>query len=108
MYWVSKIEFSKDREENIRECFVDQVANVEYANNVDEFDDLLEAYRRTKSDYIENDLGENMVLDKLIVMDNVSSLPDKSEEFANFLTVLRKYGLTCIYIFHTIYPTRQN
>ena len=49
-----------------------------------------------------------MVLDKVIVMDGVSGLADKSEKFAYFLTVSRKYGLTCMYIFHTIYPTRQN
>ena len=48
------------------------------------------------------------MLDKLIVMDNVSGLADKSEEFSNFLTVSRKFGFTCIYIFHTIYPTRNN
>ena len=48
------------------------------------------------------------MLDKLIVMDDVSGLADKSDEFANFLTVSRKYGITCVYIFHTIYPTRQN
>ena len=41
-------------------------------------------------------------------MDNVLGLADKLEEFANFLTVSRKFGLTCVYIFHTIYPTRQN
>ena len=44
-----------------------------------------------------------MVLDRLIVMDNVSGLADKSEEFANFLTVSWRYGLTDVYIFHTIY-----
>ena len=49
-----------------------------------------------------------MVLDKVIVMDDVSGLADRSNEFANFLTVSRKYGVTCVYIFHTIYPTRQN
>ena len=49
-----------------------------------------------------------MILDKLIVMDDVSGLTDESEEFANFLTVSRKYGLTCVYIFHTIYTSRQN
>ena len=47
-----------------------------------------------------------MVLDKVIVMDEVSGLADRSEEFANFFTVSRKYGLTCICIFHTIYPTK--
>ena len=44
-----------------------------------------------------------MVLDRLIVKDNVSGLADKSEEFANFLTVSWRYGLTGVYIFHTIY-----
>ena len=28
-----------------------------------------------------------MILDKVIVMDDVSGLTDKSDEFANFLTV---------------------
>ena len=41
-------------------------------------------------------------------MDDVSGLTDRSEEFANFSTVSQTFGLTCIYIFHTIYPTRQN
>ena len=108
VYWISKIELSKDREDNIRDCFTDQVVKFDYPNNVEEFDDLLETYRLRKAEYIENDLGENMVLDKVIVMDDVSGLADRSNEFANFLTVSRKYGVTCVYIFHTIYPTRQN
>ena len=41
-------------------------------------------------------------------MDDVSGLADKSDEFANFLTVSRKFGLTCTYIFHTIYRAAQN
>ena len=53
-------------------------------------------------------MGENMLLDRFIVMDNISSLADKSEDFANFLTVSRKFGFTCIYIFQAIYPTRNN
>ena len=40
-------------------------------------------------------------------MDDVSGLADRSEQFANFLTVSRKYGLTCVYIFYIICPTRQ-
>lgn len=48
-----------------------------------------------------------MVVDKLIVIDDASGLADKSEEFANFLSVSHKYGMTCVYIFHTIYPIRQ-
>ena len=86
VYWISKIELSKDREDNIRDCFTDQVVKFDYPNNVEEFDDLLETYRLRKAEYIENDLGENMVLDKVIVMDDVSGLADRSNEFANFLT----------------------
>ena len=41
-------------------------------------------------------------------MGDVLDLADKSEAFANFLTVSRKFGLTCVIDFHTIYPTRQN
>ena len=49
-----------------------------------------------------------MNIDKLIVMDDVSGIADKSDDFANFLNVSRKYGITCVYIFHTIFPSRQN
>ena len=35
-------------------------------------------------------------------------LADKSEDFSNFLTVSRKYGFSCLYVFHTIYPGRQS
>ena len=41
-------------------------------------------------------------------MDDVSGLADKLEIFANLLTVSGKLGWTCVYIFHAIYPTRQN
>ena len=41
-------------------------------------------------------------------MDDVSGLVNKSEEFSNFLTVSRKYGFSCLYVFHTIYPGRQS
>ena len=61
-----------------------------------------------KSDYVNSELGEDMIIDKLIVMDDNSGFADKSDEFANFLTDSSKYRLTCLYIFHTIYPSRQN
>ena len=46
-----------------------------------------------------------MKIERLIVMDDVAGLADKSEAFANFLTVSRKFGLTCVDIFRAIYPT---
>ena len=41
-------------------------------------------------------------------MDNVSGLAGRSNEFSDFLMVSRKYGFSCLYVFHTIYPGRQN
>ena len=48
VFWVSKVELSKDREDNIRDCFIDQTAHFEYPNDLEEFDDLLELFTRKK------------------------------------------------------------
>ena len=106
--WVSKIPVSKDREKNIRECFVDEEMDFKYPNNIDEFDDLLDYFQKQSAPCSKNILSENIKFDRLIVVDDVSDLADKSEAFANFLTLSRKFGLTCVYIFHTIYSNRQN
>ena len=71
----------------------------------------LDFFQRKREDSDCNDnilMDENNVLTKLIVMDDVSVLADKSDNFANFLTVSRKFNFTCVYVFHTIYPTRSN
>ena len=71
----------------------------------------LDFFQRNRED---NKCNENIVMDednifnKLIVMDDVSGLDDKSDNFANFLTASRKLNFTCVYVFHTIYPTRSN
>lgn len=44
----------------------------------------------TKNDC--NIFGENKIFYKLIVMNNVSGLEDKSNNFSNFLTLCRKLG----------------
>ena len=56
----------------------------------------------------EGELGERTQINKLIVMDDVSGLVDRCEDFSNFLTVSRKYGFSCVYVFHIIYPGRQS
>ena len=55
-----------------------------------------------------NEMGENNIFNKLIVMDNVSGLAGRSNYFANFVTAARKFNITCGYIFHTIYPRRSH
>ena len=40
------------------------------------------------------------------MMNDVSGLTDKSNDFAGLLTVCRKLGSNCIYLFHIIYPEK--
>ena len=40
-------------------------------------------------------------------MDDLLDLADKSNDFANFITVTQKYGYIWLYIFHVIYPTKS-
>ena len=37
VYWISKIELSKEREENIRNCFKDETVDFDYPTNVEDF-----------------------------------------------------------------------
>ena len=104
IFWVSKIFLSREREDVIRDCFVDQNVQFAYPNNIEDFNYLIDNFMSEKSPLSENDLGELTRIDKLIIMDDVSGLADKSDDFSNFLTVSRKYGFSCVYVFHTIYP----
>lgn len=79
VYWISKIELSSYRENNIRDCFKEQTVDSKYPNNADDFNNLLEFYQRKKSGYNEKVLEENMVLDRLIAIDDASGLADRSE-----------------------------
>ena len=53
-------------------------------------------------------IGEKDVFDRLIVMDDVSGLADKSNKFCSFLTVSQKCRYSCIYIFHIVFPQLRN
>ena len=58
MHWVSKIELSKERKENTEDYFLAQEVNFDYLTNVEDFNYLIDVYKRRKSEYVENDLGE--------------------------------------------------
>ena len=109
VFWVSKIYLSPEREESIRDCFIDQNVQFAYPSNIDDFNFLIDNFMSERSPSIsENNMGELPQINKLIIIDDVSGLADKSEDFSNFLTVSRKYGFSCVYVFHTIYPGRQS
>ena len=109
VFWVSKIFLSKEREKCIRASFENQEVNFSYPQDIDDFNYLIENFMQTKSEYKDNnELGEKLTITRLIIMDDVSGFAGKSDKFSNFLTVTRKYGFSCLYVFHTIYPGRQS
>ena len=78
VFWVSKIYLSEEREEKIKESFENQEVYFNYFENLDDFNYLIQ---ERKADYVNSELGEDMNLDKLIIMDNISGLADKSDVF---------------------------
>ena len=109
---ISGIEIDKQRETEIQSYFSNET-EVHIAKEQDELDSLIETFKlrsREESDnckVINNSFGENRKLDRLIIMDDISGVADVSEKFANFLTVSRKFGYNCIYVFHVIVPASQ-
>ena len=103
----SKIYLSKNRDENIKTCFDVQVKFF-YPQNVSELDNSIENFQRNKVDDNDNVMGEKSKYNRVIIMDEVSGLAHKSENFAGFLTVARKFNFTVVYVFHTMYPSNQN
>ena len=108
VFWVSKIKLSAEREDFIQTCFSEQTVKFIYPSNLDDFNHLIDFFESEKMPVESSALGEQTKIDKLIVMDDVSGLPDRCEDFSNFLTVSCKYGFSCVYIFHIIYPGRQS
>ena len=114
VFWVSKIRLSREREDNIRESFVDQTVQFTHPNNLDDFNypiDFFMSERIPSESADDGDLGEMTQINKLIVMHDVSGLANRCEDFSNFHTVSRKYGFSCVtasLVFHTIYPGKQS
>ena len=108
VFWVSKITLSKEREDSIRDSFEGQEVYFSYAYDIDDFNYLVGNFMQNRSEYIDSELGEQIAVTQIIIMDDVSGLADMSDEFSNFLTVSRKYGFSCLYVFHTINLGRQS
>ena len=109
--WISGIDIDKKREAEIQSYFSNET-EVHVAKERDELDSLIEIFKlRSREDTTDNNVnnsfGENKKLDRLIVMDDVSGVADVSKKFANFLTVSRKFGYNCVYLFHVIVPSSQ-
>ena len=107
--WVSGIQLNESREAQIESNFSCDISFY-YPNDVNDLVDLIEEFKlEVESEETDNEnvisvFGEKINRDRLIVFDDVSGLADKSNKFASFLTVARKFKYNCVYIFHTIYP----
>lgn len=44
-------------------------------------------------------MGEENIFNRLIVMDGVSGFAIRSNDFASFLIIARKFNFTCVYVF---------
>ena len=111
--WVSGIETDASREVEIQSCFNNET-EVHIATEKDELDALIDNFKLKAQENddkdsvnLSNSFGEIKKMDRLIVLDDVSGVADLSKKFANFLTVSRKYGYNCVYVFHLILPTNQ-
>ena len=109
--WISGIDIDKQREAEIQSYFSNET-EVHVAKEQDELDSLIETFKlRSREETIDNNVnnsfGKNKKLDRLIIMDDVSGVADVSKKFANFLTVSRKFGYNCVYVFHVIVPASQ-
>ena len=107
VFWLTKIELSKDREQNIATSFHGIPLRFLYPWTSDDFNMHLDFFSKGKGKS-SSVMSEKNIFNKLIVMDNVHGLAGRSSDFANFLTVRRKFNFTPVYIFHTIYPSRCN
>ena len=110
--WISGIDIDKKREAEIQSYFSNET-EVHVAKEQDELDSLIETFKlrsfeeTTDNNNVNNSFGENKKLDRLIIMDDVSGVADVSKKFANFLTVSRKFGCNCVYVFHVIVPASK-
>ena len=87
VFWVSKIILSSETEDAIGESFENQDIRFNYPNDLDEFNYLLGNFTQEKSDYVDEDdekIGGNLIVSRLIIMEDVSGLADKSEDFQTF------------------------
>ena len=97
----------KKERQKLKSCFSNET-EIHIAKEPDELDSLIETLKlRTRDIVDDNDdvnslFGKNKKIDCLIVMDDVSGIADISRKVAIFLTVLRKFGYHCGYVFHVI------
>ena len=71
--WVSRIDLSKEREDQIRQCFNYAVVEIHYSDDVDDLNLIIERFQKETHDNVENNnnncniFGENKNLTNLLL-----------------------------------------
>ena len=110
--WVSQISLSKKRKAEVQSCFNCSL-EFHYSENITKFDSLLEEFKLKTGKVDDNDTAFTDSYEEyikpvcLIDTDNVSGLAEKSNDFASFLNVSRKFEYNCVYIFHINFPKKS-
>ena len=86
--------FKKRKGNSIRDSLQNQKVHFSYPRDLSDFNYLFENFMQIKASYVDSDMGELSIVNRLIVLDDVSGLVDKSEQFSNFLTVTRNHYLS--------------
>ena len=111
-FWVSGIILSDTRKAQIQSCFSNDIEFFD-VSSYEDLNELINYFKELNQDADETDsvnydvnntfFGEKKLLNNLIVMDDVSGIADNSKcDFADFLTVSRKYRYSVIYAFHNL------
>ena len=108
--WLSQTDIDKQREAEIQSYFKNET-EVHIAQEQHKLDSLIEFFKQrsheNSSHNVNNSFGENKKLNRFIIMDNVFGVADVLKNFANFLTVSRKFDYNCVYVFNVIVPSSQ-
>ena len=84
-----------------------------YAQGIEDLKELIQTFKLRTEHLVEDGdttssiYGKNKIMNRLIVMDDVSGLADSYKEFADFLTITRKYCYHCIYVSHIIIRDKE-
>ena len=113
--WVSGIDIDKKREAEIQSYFKNET-EVHIAQDQDKLHSLIDTFKQRSHEHYDDNsnnnnvnsfLGQNRKINRLIIMGDVSDIADISKNFSNFLTVSRKFGYNCVYVFHVTVPSSQ-
>ena len=98
-FWVFKIVLKQDREKFIRDSFEEHEVHFSYPHDLDDFNYLVGNFMQDKSDYVDSELGEELAVTRLIIMDEVSGLADKSK---NHIFISKIWLFLSLYISYNI------